>query len=46
MLRRAEMRGFVSGYGNVLACASAMWGLSVEDLSAEELDFADPHFPL
>jgi hypothetical protein len=30
LLRRAEIWGFVSGYGNVLTCASAMWGLSVE----------------
>jgi hypothetical protein len=46
LLRRAEIWGFVSGYGNVLACASALWGLSVEDLSVEELDFVDPRFPL
>jgi hypothetical protein len=26
LLRRAEIWGFVSGYGNVLTCASAMWG--------------------
>src|SRR6266511_3377036 len=46
LLRRVEIPAFVSGYGNVLACVSALWGLSVEDLSAEELDSADPRFPL
>jgi hypothetical protein len=25
---------------------SALWGLSVQDLSAEELDATDPGFPL
>jgi hypothetical protein len=25
---------------------SALWGLSVQDLSAEELDVTDPRFPL
>jgi hypothetical protein len=46
LLRRVEIRAVVSGYGNVLACVSALWGLSVEDLSAEELDPVDPRFPL
>ena len=27
-------------------CVSALWGLSVQDLSAEELDATDPRFPL
>ena len=46
LLRRVEIRASVSGYGNVLTCVSALWGLSVEDLSTEELDSADPRFPL
>jgi hypothetical protein len=29
-----------------LACVAALWGLSVQDLSAEELDVNDPCFPL
>ena len=33
-------------HGNVLASVAALWGLSVEELSAEELDVADPRFPL
>jgi hypothetical protein len=36
----------VAGYGNVLACVAAFWGLSVHDLSAEELDIIDSYFPL
>jgi hypothetical protein len=46
LLSRVEIRASVSGDGNVLACVSALWGLSVQDLSAEELDFNDPRFPL
>ena len=30
----------------VLACVACLWGPSVEELSAEELDVADPHLPL
>lgn len=46
LLHRVGIRASVSGYGNVLACVAALWGLAVEELSAEELDFADPRFPL
>jgi hypothetical protein len=28
------------------ACVASLWGPSVEELSAEELDVADPHFSL
>ena len=28
------------------ACVASLWGPSVEELSAEELDVADPRFPL
>jgi hypothetical protein len=31
---------------NVLTCVAALWGLSVQDLSAEELHITDPRFPL
>jgi hypothetical protein len=31
---------------NALACVASLWGPSVEELSAEELDVADPHVPL
>jgi drug/metabolite transporter superfamily protein YnfA len=40
------MPASVAGYGNVLVCATSLWGPSVEGLSAEELDVADPLFPL
>jgi hypothetical protein len=46
LLRQVGIPASVSGYGNVLACVAALWGLSVEELSSEELDFADPRFPL
>jgi hypothetical protein len=46
LLRRAGIPASVTGYGNVLACVSALWGLAVQDLSAEELDVTDPRFPL
>jgi SAM-dependent methyltransferase len=46
LLGRVGIPAHVSGYGNVLACVSALWGLSVQDLSAEELDVTDPRFPL
>jgi SAM-dependent methyltransferase len=46
LLREVEIPARVCGYGNVLACVSALWGLSVQDLSAEELDATDPRFPL
>ncbi len=46
LLRRVGIPASVSGYGNVLGCVCALWGLSVEELSPEELDFADPRFPL
>ena len=36
----------VAGYGNVLACVTSLWGPSVEELSAEELDVADPRLLL
>ena len=32
--------------GAHLACIASLWGPPVEELSAEELDVADPHFPL
>lgn len=32
--------------GAHLACVASLWGPSVEELSAEELDVADPHVPL
>jgi hypothetical protein len=43
---RLGMPASVAGYGNVLACVASLWGPSAEELSAEELDVADPHFPL
>ena len=46
LLGRVEIPAQVAGYGNVLACVSARWGLSVQDLSTEELELADPRFPL
>jgi hypothetical protein len=36
----------VAGHGNVLACVATLWGPSVQDLSAEELDVNDSCFPL
>jgi hypothetical protein len=32
--------------GAHLACVASLWGLPVEELSAEELDVADPRFAL
>jgi SAM-dependent methyltransferase len=46
LLSRVEIPAYISGHGNVLACVSALWGLSVHDLSDEELDVTDPRFPL
>jgi SAM-dependent methyltransferase len=46
LLGRVGIPAQVSGYGNLLACVSALWGLSVQDLSAEELNVIDPCFPL
>ena len=46
LLQRVGLPASVRGYGNVLACVAALWRLSVEELSAEELDVADPRFPL
>jgi SAM-dependent methyltransferase len=46
LLGRVGMPARVTGYGNVLAWVAALWGLSVEDLSAEELDVDDPCSPL
>jgi hypothetical protein len=40
------MPASVAGYGNVLACVASVWGPSVEELSAEKLDVADPRFVL
>ncbi len=46
LLGRVGMPARVAGYGNVLAGVAALWGLSVEDLSAQELDVNDPCSPL
>lgn len=43
---RPSVSAAVSGYGTVVACVASLWGLSVQDLSAEELDLNDPRFPL
>ena len=36
----------IEGHGNVLAGAAYLYGLAVQELSARELDAADPHFPI
>jgi hypothetical protein len=46
LLGRVGMPARGTGYGNMLACVAAPWGLSVQDLRAEELDVNDPCFPL
>ena len=46
LLGRVGMPAQGTGYGNMLACVAALLGLSVQDLSAEELDVNDPCFPL
>jgi hypothetical protein len=46
LLHRLGAPASVAGYGNVLACVASLWGSSVEELSAEELDVADPRLPL
>ena len=46
LLGRVGMPARVAGYVNVLAGVAALWGLSVEDLSAQELDVNDPCSPL
>lgn len=46
LLHRLGIPASVAGYGNVLACVASLWGPSVEELSAEELDVADPRFSL
>lgn len=45
LLGRVGMPARAAGYGDVLACVAALWGLSVQDLSAEELDGKHPYFP-
>jgi hypothetical protein len=46
LLHRLGMPASVAGYRNVPACVAPLWGPSVEELRAEELDVADPHVPL
>jgi len=46
LLGRVGMPARGTEYGNVLACVAALWGLSVQDLSAEELYVNNPCFPL
>jgi hypothetical protein len=36
----------VHAYGNVLSAVAAMMGLAHEELTAEELDFHDPRYPV
>ena len=36
----------VDTYGNCLAAAAAMYGVSVEELTPAELDVADPRYPV
>jgi hypothetical protein len=46
LLHRLGMPASVAGYGNVLACVASLWGPSVKEPSAEELDVADSRVPL
>ena len=46
LLGRVGIPARVAGHGNVLACVATLWGPSVQDLSAEELDVNDSCFPL
>lgn len=36
----------VDAHGNCLAAAAAMYGIAVEELTAAELDFIDPRYPV
>src|SRR5204862_5564830 len=36
----------VTSYGNVMAAAAFLYGLSVEELNASDLDVVDPNFPV
>ena len=36
----------IATFGNVRVCSAFLYGLAAEDLSAAELDFVDPWFPL
>lgn len=36
----------IAGFGNVLTCAAFLYGLSLDELTPDELDFFDPWFPL
>jgi hypothetical protein len=45
-LGRVGIPAQVTGYGNVPACGAARWSVSVQDLSAEELDVIDACSPL
>ncbi|MBZ5560744.1 MAG: glycosyltransferase, partial [Acidobacteriia bacterium] len=36
----------VKAHGNVRACAAFLYGMSAEEISADELDYADSAFPL
>jgi peptidoglycan/xylan/chitin deacetylase (PgdA/CDA1 family) len=36
----------VTAYGNVMACAAFLYGMSVEEMQPDNLDHLDPNFPL
>ena len=36
----------VTAYGNVMACAAFLYGLSVEEMAEDDLDRSDPAFPV
>jgi hypothetical protein len=33
-------------YGNVLAATSFLWGVAIEELEQDELDYLDPSYPV
>jgi SAM-dependent methyltransferase len=43
---RLGIPALVEGHGNVLAGVCAFYGLTIEDVSVEELDLIDPRFPV
>jgi SAM-dependent methyltransferase len=45
-LDRAGITAHVEGFGNVLAGVCALYGLAVQDVSADELLISDPSFPV
>jgi len=43
---KANIPAAIEGFGNVLACLCTIYGLTIQDVSNQELDLIDPRFPI